>query len=55
MEAGAQIYAVWSVRGTDLLDTKSGGYHYCNLIRSLYMRKIGLNSKVSENVKSGRR
>jgi hypothetical protein len=49
------MYAVGSVRRTDLLDTKSGDYRSCNLIMILYIRKIGLNSKVSENVESGRR
>jgi hypothetical protein len=49
------MYAVLFVWDTDLLDTKLGEYRSSNLIMSLYMRKIGLNSKGSENVKSGRR
>jgi hypothetical protein len=48
------MYAVGSMRGTALLDTKSEEYRYCNLTTSLDKRKIGLNSKVSENFKSGR-
>jgi hypothetical protein len=43
-EAGAKMYAVGSVRGTDLLDTTSREYRSCYLIMSRYMRKIGLNA-----------